>query len=69
MKGGLVKMRYFYESTPLPECKNCSYRGTRLNDEMIRGSTPRVLCPISMERSCNQDYCLIDRPASKKEDK
>ena len=56
-------MKNVYEQCPLSECGECAYRGSKLSAEEALELSPRLLPPISLERSCGRDYCLIDNPA------
>ena len=58
-----------YEQIPLQECENCLYRISRLVDEEISETMPRLLPPILVERSCEKSYCVIDKPGKKNEPK
>ena len=61
-------MKSIYEKQPLPECAGCQYRASRLYDEEIRESTPRLLCPLSIDRACGKSSCLIERPTENPRD-
>ncbi|HLD98486.1 MAG TPA: hypothetical protein VI815_04120 [Candidatus Nanoarchaeia archaeon] len=55
-----------YESIPLPECLDCPYRISSIENEKWLRVT-RYVQPVSDIKSCQRDYCIIERPERKNE--
>lgn len=53
-----------YELTPLPECFDCPYRISSLENEKWLKVT-RYVQPVPIIKSCQKDYCTIERPERK----
>ncbi|MBS3072662.1 hypothetical protein J4477_02415 [Candidatus Pacearchaeota archaeon] len=49
-----------YEMTPLPECYDCPYRISSLQNERWLRVT-RYVQPVTNIKSCQKDYCIIER--------
>ncbi|MBS3066551.1 hypothetical protein J4205_01890 [Candidatus Pacearchaeota archaeon] len=54
-------MSSIYENTPLEECKDCSYRLSRLKRDLEKGSGVEISSlPKFNSYSCNWVYCGLD---------
>ena len=61
-----MKMKSIYELTPIQECKDCPYRNSQLRKDLTQNPRMAVVLPIDFTKSCNLQYCLVDKSTIRK---
>ncbi|MEK6878516.1 MAG: hypothetical protein AABY22_02860 [Nanoarchaeota archaeon] len=65
-------MNYWYEQTPIQECRDCPYRDDKLCEEFTNkeyGPRAAITVRISGVMACRKESCLLDVIPEKREER